>query len=884
MNKATKSTQKITIPIDWDQKSSDLIRSPVIFERFQKYKSEFLINEEIPAFFIRYTEILDEDLIHTFKHDYDKFINNLQIALLDILEYDLEFKELKETKLKSLTAKDLHIIIYPENDELKSREIKTFSRNLTNFINKYVIIYGKIKSDTLNKGTVYKKIEFTCSNCGQTFERKNSERFEANMNPKKCSKCNHSFDPSDILGSDIREVGSFTIGDIDMRNYKYDLKCKIFKNMDYFIRKFEHLSFYENVKVIGIIRSDYSNIFDIKKSKMIYDSKYIEVLDVISERSHLIDKHILKVIQEKITKNPEYVQILIDAIHPYSFGIDIYTPAKLATVFGYVSGGSWRDGLRDTINSIVGGGHSSFKSKTGERFNEMILDADFNIVATRKMTVPGWIGTTVRNKETGQIEVKLGFVPRQSNGTIFLDEAQTIPFEIIDLFRCLNAGDVAGIQDSIDFHANAYCSVILSQNFKLLESGYYNNSENLFLNLGWKKENAISLLERFDLFVNISRPDKYVAKWKSKNEREFSKGKLYERMAELLELDDYNFPNHINNLIRIDEEKDIQYRKRVILEKIYYILRNFFWKAKEVYRNTNIDERYKDYIRAVYDEALDNAYERFNAEVNLNDRAKNTCYKILRALASFRLSYEVNYDDFAFFKLKCMPLILHFRDTELFNISKANANEIFIDSFLDLCKKKVIPIISMKEHILYMRDYIKRNYYNEYDWNNFEKIKQMINDNEQLNEKDLEIKERFEELEKEIDQITNNKTGLSGNNNYRCLIENLPNIQKLEEKGWLIKQYQNRTHFLLNTNIDIDNHKDADIFLSLKNVIDEILEEEDYDGELLPIEELLKSLVQIILIKDEKLRKIPENKLCNYIFILIQNRVFEYSFPDSYFY
>ncbi|KKL07623.1 hypothetical protein LCGC14_2584160, partial [marine sediment metagenome] len=470
-----------------------------------------------------------------------------------------------------------------EDSELKSREIKTFSRNLANFTDKYVIIYGKIKSDTLNKGTVYRKIDFTCSICDKTFEKKNSKRYEVNMNPKKCSNCNHSFDPSDILGSDLREIGSFIIGDIDMRNYKYDFGCKILKNMDYFIRKFENISFYENVKVIGIIRSDYSNIFDTKKSKMIYDSRYIEVLDVISERSHLIDKDILKVIQAKIAKNPGYVQILIDAIHPYSFGIDIYIPTKLATAFGYVSGGSWRDGIRDTINSIIGGGHSSNKSKTGTNFKDMILDADFSTVETRKMTIPGWIGTTVRNKETGQIEVKLGFIPRHSNGTIFLDEAQAIPFFLIDLFRCLNAGDVAGIQDSIDFHANAYCSVILVQNFKLLKSGYYNHSkeEDIFSNMGWKEENAISLLERWDLFVNISRPDKYVGKWKSQNERDFSTGKLYERIADLLELDDYNFPKHIDNLTRIDRETDIQYKKRIILKKIHYVLRNFFWKAKE---------------------------------------------------------------------------------------------------------------------------------------------------------------------------------------------------------------------------------------------------------------------------------------------------------------
>jgi hypothetical protein len=713
-----------------------------------------------------------------------------------------------------------------ENLETSDRHVVDFAQDLTPYLDRYCIFHGKL-ANILTKKNRLLEVEYICGSCGSEFEMFNVNiRCEKKLKPQSCinSRCkNRYFEESDIKRSKVVEHGFFQLADLEIRHYFSMVQCRIFRNISYFDERMDLMHMNEDVRVIGILRVDAGVLFEsgsIKKKNFPY---YIEVIDVKSDREHKIDPEIVKTLKEKLNKHPNYREMLIDAIFPFTWMIDLFLPPKLSLAMSYISGGSWNESIniRDSLNSIIGGGGSTFKSSVARNFKHILRDNEVLLHENRKITVAGLVGTTSRNSE-GTTEIKFGVLPKYSNGMIVFDEAQELDFDVLTILRCLEKGSVGGIQDALDFDAPAFESVVLVQNFMMEMDGYYNHHGTLFQNLNWDKQNAKTLLDRFDLFCNIPKPDKHTQLWIAENERKQSKEELVKEIAQYLELDDYMIPSYIKGI-----------RKR-----IYYVLQNYFLKAKELYRNAEVKQEFQEYIREFYEQAIRSGLDISNDGIDITQRSKNTCYRVLKALACLRLDNGVSEWDFDYFKLRAVNLITVFRNSKYFQKEFIDLDLIFMKTISDMFEFKQNPI-AIEDHISYMREYILRNTFKF-----------------TLDEK--EIPEDFEGLQK-LEKILPSESSLNKNYSYRKLL--LTNKEKmLEDYGIEIMRIKKKTHYVKRLRWMPDDPEKKELLENLKDRINEILEENE--GKQVDF----KSLLQVIMLDVSELN---EKQISYWIKVLI---------------
>lgn len=750
---------KPSIPTNWNQKLEDLFISEKIRKVFDIYKQRIENQMYLSEFIIRITDIDDDGIIDLLLGDFDKCYLLFQEYLFNRLKNELD----RDTRkiLDDKRFEELHLIIDIEELDLKNREIYDLSIDLTPYLRRLCIFHGKFLNQQIERKIRFLELTYRCSVCGSEWTITNNFRCDRNMKPTGCikSKCkNRFFDESDVIDKKEIEHGYFTLGDPDIKRFNSNLDCRIFRDISYFYQKASIMNFNEEIRVIGVLRTDHSAIFERGSAKLRNYTYYIEVLDIISDRENKIDEGVIKVLREKLNTRPKYREILIDSLFPFTWMVDVFLPPKICLVLSYISGGSWNEvhNYRDTINTIIGGGGSTFKSSLARNIVSILRDNDVLYHENKKITQAGLIGTTTRNSD-GKIEVKFGVLPSYSNGTIIFDEAQELNYDVLSALRCVEKGDVGGIQDSVAFFAPARESIVLIQNFRVKNDGYYDAYHTLFENLSWKEENAKSLLERFDLFCNIDRPDKYVQLWIAENEKKQSDNSLFNEIYESLEMDDYSIPNTIKDKMK----------------QAGYVLRNFLLKAKQIYRNSDIKEEFKDLIREVYIQAIKSGVDVSDDGVDITQRSKNSCYKVLKGLASLRLNSEVNEGDFDYFKLRGINLITSFRNTKLFSKELVDLNAVFVQTLTDLFEKQSNPI-SIEDHIEYMRSYLKRTIFTV-----------------SLDREDL--KQNKKTLDK-VNELIPETTNLGKNYAYRKLLK--ANREKLlDDYGINIRYINKKTHY-----------------------------------------------------------------------------------------
>ncbi len=819
----TKSPKQ-TVPINWEKKIDNVLVSAEFQEKWNIFKSKVEKDQELCSMEFELTDFNDLTIADLFFKDFDKFYIHLQDAIFKKLKNEVAGK--LRNKISEKKSEEIHAIINIEKLDKEDRHISNFAQDLTPYLERYCIFHGRLEN-ILSKKNRYLEVEYQCAACGTNFEMHNQNiRCEKRLKPQNCTKSsckNKFFEESDIIHSKVIQHGFFKLGDLEIKHYQSSVQCRIFRNVPYFDDKMDLMHMNEDVRVIGILRTDAGALFErgsIKKKDMPF---YLEVIDIKSDREHKIDEGIVKVLKEKLNKDPNYREMLIDAIFPFTWMIDLFLPPKLALAMSYVSGGSWnnRINIRDSLNSIIGGGGSTFKSSVARNFHHILRDNEMKIHENRKITIAGLIGTTTRNAD-GQTEVKYGVLPKYCNGMIVFDEAQELDFDVLTILRCLEKGTVGGIQDAMDFDAPVYESVVLVQNFMMEVDGYYNHQGTLFQNLDWDKKNAKTLLDRFDLFCNIQRPDKNTQLWISENERKQSKGLLVKYIAEYLELKDYPVP------IFITETR----------KQIYYILQNYFLKAKEMYRDIEIKDKYQEYIREFYEQAIRSGLDTSNDGIDITQRSKNTCYRVLKALACLRLENKVNEWDFDYFKLRVVNLITVFRNSKYFQKEFIDLDGIYMKTLTNLFELKQNPI-DIKDHITHMRDYILRNTFQ------YSLDEEMLSDDS----------EGFKKLEK----ILPSETLLKKNYAYRKL--KLANKEKLlEEYGIETMKIKRRTHYVKRLNWMPDDTEKKKVLENLRDRINEIIEENE------GIQVDFKSLLQVIKLDFSEL---SEKQITYWIKILI---------------
>ena len=309
------------------------------------------------------------------------------------------------------------------------------------------------------------------------------------------------------------------------------------------------------------------------------------------------------------------------------------------------------------------------------------------------MTKAGLIGTTQRVQNNINPIIRYGILVLYSNGTIFFDESQKINMETLETFRCLEKGDAGVLQDGVHFEGETKDSIILSQNCVLNRDGSYNAYESLITNLGWGDKNSESFLERFDLLYIIPTPDTLIKSRILDNEKKISEKKMLNEIAKDLEIDDYDFPKEIKS----------------IKHKIEYILRHYYHKSKEKYKEIKLLEKDKDILRKLYRDVLIGKKDQFKTDTDLNIRSLNICYKVLKSLAALNLDNEVNNSTFNYFSQRCMKLILPFRDSKLIETKTIDIDQIF-QEIISMIEPEEI---TTKELLLEISKYIKRTFYND---------------------------------------------------------------------------------------------------------------------------------------------------------------------------
>ena len=690
---------KIKEPIRYKKIIEDFLRTSKYEKKYinpliNRILSGDLVNH-IPELRVELKD-LDNKLIERFRKEPGKFINNFKVGLYDRLSFDPDVKDL--FKLFEVESEDLHIIPDAIGIENLIPKIIDLTKNKTKFKNLFVIFEGRYLSSEsgINKRLGFKSIRFRCTSCVHEFNKYYQNNIDDTIKSPDCCinlKCkNREFEKID---SDSFEIGYFTIDDLDFKRSGNDISCIILNNIDYFIEKARTINLGEDVEVLGRLRVNY---FDLKsrsgkKQKFEY---YIEVFDIEPKKAKNFDEGIIKTLENKLNVNPSYFEKLIDSIHLLTYLIDIYFPTKLLNVMTYTTGGSWNEKahIRDTLNSIIMGPPSTYKSKIEESLEYIIGERDYLVFECNdKMTPAGLIGTTQRDPDKTTPTIRYGILPLYSDGTIVFDEGHKMPLLVADLLRCLEKGNTGGLQDATFFQGPAKESVTISQNCVINKDGSFNGGESIFKNMGWDDKNSRSRLERFDLLYIIPIPDTFIKMRTLDNEKRISMGILLDEIDNDLELDDYDFPKSMNG----------------IESKIRYLLYNYFHRAKEIYRGFHLSEEDKDLLRRIYREALLDKKDQFKTDTDINMRSLNICYKALKSLSALRFSKKVDKSIFNYFKQKCMKLIIPFRDSLLIETKSVNMDEIFKDIFRNIVKDE----ITIKEFISEVRKYMKRIYYND---------------------------------------------------------------------------------------------------------------------------------------------------------------------------
>lgn len=813
-----------SIPVDWNSKFDSFVFSNKFESVFRDFMNRIEIKPfHLPEIIINVLDIEDNDLIDNFLNNFTFFYENLQDRIMKRIGETIQ-KESFES-FKKYSNEELHIIIDFEDLRLKNRIISNFNQDLTNNVGRLCIFTGKFMNQHIERRIEFLEIEWMCSACGTTFKKENNFRCTSRMKPESCMKSNcknRIFDDSDILRTKDVEHGYFFLGDADIKHYNLNLEGRIFRNIPYFDEKVQNISFFEDIKVLGVLRVDKLALFDRRVKGFYY---YIEIIDFVSNREQKIDSEITDILKKKLSNSSNYREMLMDALFPFTWMIDIFYNPKIALTLLYISGGSWNEkqNFRDTINIIIGGGGSTFKSSLARNLRKILESNEILLHENKKITSAGLIGTTSRSPE-GKTEIKHGVLSMYSNGSIIFDEAQELDYGVLSVLRCIETGDVFGIQDAINFHAPAHSSIGLIQNFTKRSDGYYDHTSTLFQNLSWKSENAKSLLERFDLFCNIPKPDKFTKLWIAENERKSSTNELIEEIYDNLEIDDFAFPNNI-----IDQKNQID-----------YVLRNYLLRAKQLYREIEVSEEYKDHIRKVYITAINKDIPSIDGDVDVTQRSKNSCYKMLKAFACLRLDEQINELDFDYFKLKGINLITAFRNSKLWNKDMVDMEGVFIDTLESLIEK-TNPIL-ITDHIDFIRAYLKRTLFTI-----------------TLDENDLEEQAK---IKKKIDTFIPDAPNLTKNYPYRKLMKLTE--KRLEREHHIYRKVINKaTVYYRKINIDEKLYKE--ILDSLISQMNEMLE--DNDNQRLEFE----SILQILELNNPDYKKHELKRFMTYL--IQENRI-----------
>ena len=667
----------------------------------KKVEKSFRMSE----FYIRLEDLNDIELFNLYKKNIDDFLNRFRKAIFKYLEFNTIIKNIFEGR--GIDFEELHIIIDPINYDFSVAKLDDFSENWSYNINKFVRVKACYMTMGLEKKVYHKSIEYFCDlhNTNTTKNYPFGKLFDEFEKPKGClsfKKCiNPKMEPKKYHSY---EVGFFTIGDSNFTRKQLFKTCVIIRNIDHFIEKIKDINLNEEVEILGILRIDQTKLG--KKNKI--PDYYIEVMDLKSVRYKSLNEDIIKTIRNKIDENPFYSDKLIDSIHPLTYLMDLLYPIKSLSVKSFITGGSWnyRSNIRDTLNSLYVGPKESFKSSIQRMLQKKVGARNMHRTeVTKQITYAGLFGTTERKMDKLHPDVRYGVNAVHSDNSLCFDEIEKLKAGLLEaIIRSKENGEYSILQDGLGIICEDKGSLILSQNCLINPDGSFNYDLNIFENLGWKQENAESLFDRLDLLYIIPKKDVFTAIMILRNKRREDSGEIEKEIADDLELDDYEFPNDVKR----------------ISEKIDIIHRNYFHKAKQLYRKTEIPNEINQILDNFYEAMLKSKENLYEGDDSFSMRGMNICKKSLRVLASLRLDDNVNEDDYKRFRDEMIQYVIPFRDSKYFKKENIDLNQAFKDVFETEIIEYDTDAININDLILRIKAFLKRRYFIEMGIEEFE--------------------------------------------------------------------------------------------------------------------------------------------------------------------
>lgn len=844
---------KPTKPINHKGIFETLLRSESIEKKYIKpyFRNieRFHNSEEklgIPEFHFNLEDLQEDDLFDLFSMDIDKFLDTFRDALFDRILQEPGINEI--IKGKAIEYFELLIIINPINYEFKVPKLSRFSDNWSYYINKLIRVdarYMTLGIDMTDE-PYHKAITYFCNeHQTETIKKYPFGKIMPNFDTpigclvKKCK--NRHLDP---IKWDSYGIGRFDIGELKFKERQEFKECYIFRNRDYFMDLINKIRLGEEVEILGILRLD-ANKLGVKNERPNY---YIDVMDIKPLKINRIDENIIKTLKNKIAKNPNYRESLIDSLHQLTFLMDLFFPMKSLAVLGFITGGSVRKGKRDTLNCLYGGQKSLLKSSIQEEICRKVggIYIYRKEIPQKGLTYAGLFGTTQRDPKKHTPNIRYGIITLYSNGMMIFDEFQNLQDDLIDgVIRDKEAGHYPITQDGIDIECPDRSSLLISQNFMVNPDGSYNHSKDydLFDNLGWKKKNVESTLDRLDLFYISPIKDIFIQTNLLLNDDREDDQEISEEIAEILELEDYTFPNDV----------------KTIEAKIDYVHYNFLHKAREIYRISEIPKFIRKDLTDFFIKMVENSakYNIFTGDDSFDNRAKSACKKLLRALASLRLDNQVNNYDFDFFKNNYTSYVILFRNSDFIKKEVIDINKIFRDVFETEIIEFDLENINIKDLIDRIKAYLRRNYFSDVKIEDFQKRAERLL-GEEYNQSNYELKKLIKNNEVWLEMKGFQIKSKRGKGGFTIIEKKIQESQFNKEEVNISKEHLKTgdlANFLDHSSFQ---YQDQQKILKLYNSLKETFEINNY----VSLEE--KSLLSILEISSNPISKTLLKKALSY--------------------
>ncbi|MFX1499982.1 MAG: hypothetical protein ACFFDH_03355 [Promethearchaeota archaeon] len=674
----------------------------------------------------------------------ERFRKTPEIFLEDVKEALIKRAKFEEPKIYDYfknegnnSSVEIHIIPDRKGAEWLVPTVENLSLDLTPFRDKIILYRGKFQSIGLERVVEFRKLHWRCNWCGQEFDtlvtyRQTTEKYkwpDFCINKRCKAKKKSAFDLIQTK-CETYEKRRFDSIDIESRYLMNEINCYISVNSPYFIEKAQDLHTNDELEILGILKLDTAELLSQKEIQI--PQYFIDVIEFTTTRNMNIDQEIVKQIKKEIKKDKNYILKIIDSIHPYSQGIFNFLITKIVLNIAWSTSDSYRNDLRNGINSIIGGHAGTLKSHQAKAFSKIIGFVNFGIIEGTNTTGKGLVPTIQRSSKEKDLITRNGIIAMWNKKVLVLDEAHYLYLkdnEALKNTKCYESGLITRAADGTPIIADAKGTLVFLVNYQTETEAfdYYLDEDrikNILKNLAFPNDKSI--LDRFDLH--------------------------------------YRVPIINNNIVEILNKRDSKsYIPKYQIDE--EIIKNYLLEQKKIYSNgIDIPKEIHVAINQLYREVLAN--EGSKVRRIRNSREVRIIKNVIKSIAAMFLRDTVIDEDLEFLKKYLINTVIPFQDNKYIIESRIINTDEFFRNVFDLLTELHEETFNITQFIKFLREYLKENFFPK--WEQEGELNNLIGEE---GKEALRNNKRFEDL-------------LKNNKDY------------IENSGWIIEIIHNKTCFV----------------------------------------------------------------------------------------